>query len=200
MKGYHLGSLSKKTGQGVPQLFTWHKPKVTSGELTEDQLAAFEARLENPVEDVLVSAPVTSGQRLTISGTVKRMRLEETMYGSKNSLTVRMESPHGIWFAVGSCPHTLMEARSGDRVQLDVTIKKVHKEKPYFAYYRRPTKGVLIERYLEPDLTSMLKDKYGLEQDFTVEVVESKDPFDRGVVQRGRKRAKPVRFVKKKEG
>jgi hypothetical protein len=199
MKSFNLQKLSRKTGHGVPQLFTWHKPIVTGEVLSDDQLAAFEARLENPVDDVMMAAPVAPGQRLAIRGRVKRMRLRETMYGSKNSLTVKVEGSHGVWFAIGSCPQSLRDAKNGDHVGMVVTFKNVHRDKPYFAYYRRPSKAAMIEEAADPDLALMLKDKYGLEQDFSIEPGEERDPFERFAIGRKRRRSKPGRSTKKEE-
>lgn len=164
----------KKRGAGKgskePKVFLMGKPRVGSGEWTDEELAQFEARLNLPSdEELMVEVPYVKGQRVLVEGILKRVFFEEKMEGSRAGLVLCVKGEgRGVWYAAGKRPKRL-QAVPGDRVRMSFKIHRIDPRCPWMSYYLNPTKAEVIEKFEALDPTQTLADKFGLVSDFTRE-------------------------------
>jgi hypothetical protein len=118
------------------------------GSLSEKQIAlahklADEVRNPKPAE-VLIPAPV--GDKVVVRGRVVGVKSYESAYGDQLKMTVKVESPEGVWLAWGSVPSGLL---GGDRELRGSLVEFTARLNPgrdsHFALINRPRLARVIE-------------------------------------------------------
>jgi hypothetical protein len=118
---------------------------IQNAELSEKQVAlvfklAAEAATPKPDAEKLVPAPVASG-RQTVEGEVVSVKVHESAYGDSVKMTVKVQTPEGVWLAWGTRPSNLQCTR-GSKVRFEASLKAGRDA--HFALFSRPTKAVLV--------------------------------------------------------
>jgi hypothetical protein len=105
------------------------------------------ARVAAQPAEKTVPAPVKTG-RMTIRGKVVSKKLQESIHGEAVRITVKVETPSGVWLAWGTCPAALcgndQDVAPGDEVEFSAALKQA--DKPHFAFFSRPTKARMIAK------------------------------------------------------
>lgn len=99
----------------------------------------------NPkAEEVKVAAPKTD-ERIHVEGTVVSIKEKQnSMYGGW-AMTVKVETPGGVWLAWGSVPGSIIEnVERGDRVSFMAKIVVSDRDES-FAFFKRPSKAQVIK-------------------------------------------------------
>ena len=96
------------------------------------------ARAAEP-QEAHVSAPEG---RVTVRGTMVSKRSHESAFGTCLKMTVKVETPEGSWLAWGTVPSNI-NPEVGATVEFTATLSRSH-DKPFFAFFKRPTNGSVI--------------------------------------------------------
>jgi len=97
-------------------------------------------------EEEHANAPDAPDGRVTITGTVVSMKVYESeRFGESVKMTVKSDEG---WLAWGSIPSGISgNVEKGCRVSFTATVTRSDKD-PKFGFYKRPTKGVVLENTL----------------------------------------------------
>lgn len=98
-------------------------------------------RAERPEEK---HVPAPTG-RTTFRGRVVSWKLHESDWGTVARITVKVETPDGVWLAWGTCPSALYDTENGVRgalVEITATLTRGNDE--HFAFMKRP-RGTILE-------------------------------------------------------
>jgi len=79
--------------------------------------------------------------RVKFTGKVVSKKEHEGPWGLVFKVTIKVETSEGTWLAWGTLP-TALEAKVGDTVELVGTLTRSN-DKPHFAFFKRPTNGVV---------------------------------------------------------
>lgn len=115
------------------------------GPLTPRQ-EALVLRLAREAREAKAAAPTG---RHTFTGEIQSAKWKFTDYGSSLKITVRVETPGGVWRAWGTCPASIVDAVHdegelvGRTVQLTARLQPSDRDEA-FAFYKRPA-GELLD-------------------------------------------------------
>lgn len=141
----HPGLGAALTSCNNPILESFGEQLYRRGSLSARQIeVAFQAseRAKARAEESHVSAP---DGRHEIDGRVVSVKWSESAYGETCRITVKVETPEGIWLANGTAPSALIrqvddaEDLKGRRVVFTATLSRGREE--HFAFFKRPTKA-----------------------------------------------------------
>jgi hypothetical protein len=113
------------------------------GSLSEKQIAfarKLEDEVRNPkpkVEEVKVQAPIEDA-RQTFTGTIVSAKLYDSQYGVSTKITVKMETPDGIWLSWGTCP-SAVDSDNLRGSKITITARLRQGDDPHFTFFSRPS-------------------------------------------------------------
>ncbi len=113
------------------------------------KIAREEQERKNRPAERTVPAPVVEGKRVTVEGVVVSIKTHDGFRGPVEKITVKVETPAGVWLAWGSAPASLLDAAAdiggvrGCRVRFDAVLKAGRDA--HFALFSRPTKGAIVK-------------------------------------------------------
>lgn len=94
-----------------------------------------------------VHVPAPEG-RQTFEGVLVSIKSHEGAYGISIKGTIKVTTPDGVWLAWGTLPEALWDNNDkperGDVIRLTGTLSRGNE--PHFAFFKRPTKPVYVER------------------------------------------------------
>lgn len=106
-------------------------------------------------QEAKVPAPV-SDKRQTVRGTIVSLKTQASDFGDRSVMTVKIETPNGIWLCWGTRPSFVGEVDAqgmitdatrlsrGDMVEFDCRLEEG--KDPSFAFIKRPTKASILTR------------------------------------------------------
>lgn len=133
-----LASVAELTAEEKSRLEAERVRLEAEKKAREERELAREAERKAREEEKHVAAPEG---RVKFKGTVVSKKEHESPYGLVFKITVKVETPEGSWLAWGTLPSALV-ANRGDTIELVGTLER-SKDKPYFAFFKRPTNGVV---------------------------------------------------------
>ena len=124
---------------------------IRYGNLSDKQ-AAFIKRLLDQIDDATridteraaekkVDAP--DGKRVVVEGTVVSIKTQDSGFGPREVMTVKVETDDGVWLTWGTQPRALYSAKVGDAVRFVATIKRSDTDRS-FSFFKRPTKATVV--------------------------------------------------------
>lgn len=114
--------------------------QVALVERIHDQETERLKRQRNQEDEVKVAAPEG---RHTIEGRVLKTEWRDTEFGDRKVMTLKIETPKGVWLAWGTVPSAIIRTERGDLVQFTATFKRGDDE--HFAFFKRPSKAMVLE-------------------------------------------------------
>jgi hypothetical protein len=91
--------------------------------------------------------------RLTVRGTVLGTRYDENgFYGPTTKMLVKVTTEAGSWKAWGTVPRALLTGGElkGSEIEFTAAFERSDRD-PHFAFYRRPTKAILVDEAPAPE-------------------------------------------------
>jgi len=88
-------------------------------------------------------APAPEGDGLTVKGKVISLKTQDGFYGTTLRMTVKVDTPDGIWLAWGTCPAQLDGDVKGREIEFTANFR--HGADPSFAFFSRPRKAKVLD-------------------------------------------------------
>jgi len=110
------------------------------------QIPERERREAERAKEAEQAEPAPTG-RVDVQGTVLTVKSQESDYGWSTKMLVRATTGWKLWVTL---PSAIYDAKRGDTVAFTVTVEP-SKDDPKFAFGKRPTKAVYIERAKEEE-------------------------------------------------
>jgi hypothetical protein len=138
------------------------KEKFTTYRKLSEKQVAFALKLAEEIRNPKAlpptekQVPAPEGKRLTVQGTIVSLKSYESAFGEQTRMTVKVQTPKGIWLAWGSYPKALWDvwtegrpdqtkqAGKGDVVSFVADLKQGRE--PHFALFKRPTQAKLVKK------------------------------------------------------